>query len=135
VARLGQEFRLGRNCALTIDGNLMVGIEDATVRVVQREIDATKFGVSISSSVVTHRSLEVSFTTPDYKVIAFMRDRMSQAVGGYWLPRVVEVAFYHGVLDGQKWDFIIHELDADEPLNGPVRARFLLKQVTNANNA
>jgi hypothetical protein len=135
VARLGQEFRLGRNCALTIDGNLMVGIEDATVRVVQREIDATRFGFSVSSSVVTHRSLEVSFTTPDYKVIAFMRDRMSELVGSYYLPRVVSVVFYHGVLHNQTWDFIIHELDSDEPLNGPVRARFLLKQVTNANNA
>jgi hypothetical protein len=137
VARLGQEFRLGRNCSITIDNWLIVGIEDLTVRVVQREIDATEFGSCFTSSVVTHRGYEVSFTSPDYKVSQFMRARLAQGAGVQdWgdknpqLPWVARVEFFHGVWHGVKKDFIVHELDSDEPLNGAVRARFLLKQVT-----
>lgn len=135
MAKVGQQFRLGRHCALTIDNGVMVGIEDVSIRLVaSKEVDATRFGSAIASSVVTHRALEVTVSTPDYAVGNYIRQKTSQNVGGYFLPTIVSVSFFHGLYHGQTWDFTVHDVDCDEPLNGPVRTRFVLKQFTNTND-
>lgn len=130
--RPGQIFRLGRNCALAIDGTVMVGAEDVSLRVVHREIDLTPFGSPVACSVATHRSLEVTLTSPDLAVTQFLRQRMDRKVGDYYLPVVVEIEFFNGIYHGNKFQFTIVELDSDEPLNGVVRSRFLFKQFYSA---
>lgn len=129
MAKVGQIFRLGRNCAITIDNAVMVGVDDVSIRLVpSKEVDATRFGSAISSSIATHRALEVSVSTPDYAVGNFIRQKTTQDVGGYFLPIIVSVSFFHGLYHGQTWNFTVHDLDTDEPLNGPIRTRFVLKQ-------
>lgn len=130
--RPGQIFRLGRHCGLAIDGGVMVGAEDVSLRVVHRELDLTPRGSPVASTVATHRSLEVTLSTPDLAVTNYLRNRMDRKVGDYYLPVVVEIEFFNGVFHGSKFKFTITELDSDEPLNNLVRARFLFKQFASA---
>jgi hypothetical protein len=130
--RPGQKFRLGRNCGLAIDGVVMVGVEDVTIRLLSRELDLTPFTASIVTTVSTHWTFEVALSTPDMAVAEYLRERTSRLVGGYILPVIVELEFFNGLFNGQKHLFTILELDSGEPLNGVVRSQFLFKQFASA---
>jgi len=130
--RPGQIFRLGRKCGLAIDGVVMVGVEDVTIRVLSRELDLTSSTAASVTTVSTHWTFEVALSTPDMAVAEFLRDRTYQNVGGYSLPVIVELEFFNGLFNGQKYQFTIIELDSGEPLNGVVRSQFLFKEFARA---
>lgn len=130
--RPGQIFRLGRHCGLAIDGVVMVGAEDVTIRILSRELDLTSFVASSVTTVSTHWTFEVALATPDMAVAQFLRERTYKNVGGYFLPVIVELEFFNGLFNGQKYQFTILELDSGEPLNGVVRSQFLFKQFASA---
>jgi len=110
----------------------MVGVEDVTIRVLSRELDLTSSTAASVTTVSTHWTFEVALSTPDMAVAEFLRDRTYQNVGGYSLPVIVELEFFNGLFNGQKYQFTIIELDSGEPLNGVVRSQFLFKEFARA---
>lgn len=120
-------YALGRECKLTIEETEVTGAADVSIREYVTEVDATGFNHQIVSTVVTQRTYEISFTVPDLyqaRQIAGLRTRL---FNGFKVPYIVDVRCQGGLLNivGK---FTIHEIDADEPLDGAVVPRFTLKQ-------
>ncbi len=114
------KFRLGRDCVFTLDGQILSGVSDVTVSRRTQEVEATGYGHGSQSTIVTHRTVEltVSVIKPAdaAKLIA------AEADGS-----VVTVTTTNG-LRPLTADFIVCDSSTDEPLNDAVLATFTLKQ-------
>jgi hypothetical protein len=127
-------YVLGKDCVLEIDDEDIVGVSDVSVRESVTEIDASEFGSSGVSTVVIGRAYEIMFSVPDIavarKLFAKRVARTESELFFFLVPRLVKVRLTGGV-----WDidalFSIHSIDADQPLNDAVIARFELRQWCN----
>ena len=119
-------FALGKDCVLEIDGKVIDGVSDVSVRETVTEIDATGFNASTTSSIVVMRSHEIQILVPDMTLAKELYQKRLAKKGEYMLPGVVEAKLTGGLfeLDGK---FTIHDIDADESLDGAVIPRFALR--------
>lgn len=113
-------FRLGRDCTLSVDGKILSGIRDVSVRRRTREFDATGFMHNVESSVVTHRTLDLEVDVLKPADAAVLR--AAEKSGG-----VVTVITTNGLREFTA-NFTVSESSTDEPLDEAVHARFSLKQ-------
>jgi hypothetical protein len=119
-------FALGKNCVLEIDGQEIDGVSDVSVRETIVEVDATVFNQSTTSSVVVMRSHEIQILVPDMTLARALYQKRWSKVGDYMLPGVVEAKLTGGLMEIEG-RFTIHDIDADESLDGAVIPRFALR--------
>ena len=119
---------LGRECVLEIEGQVVDGASDVSVRETIVEIDATGFNHQTASSIVVSRSHEIQLTLPDMKSARelYKRRWAKSSVGRFWLPLAVDVRLSGGLIEIEG-KFTIHEIDADELLDGAVIPRIALR--------
>ena len=124
-------YVLGKDCVLEIDDEEIVGVSDVSVRESVTEIDASEFLSSGASTVVIGRASEIMFSVPDIavarKLFAKRLARTESEFLEFFVPRFVSVRLTGGVWDIDEL-FSIHSIDADQPLNDAVIARFELRQ-------
>jgi hypothetical protein len=113
-------YRLGRNCTITLDGQLLRSVTDLAVRRQTTEIACTGFQHNAQSALVTHRTLELDLELLQPTEVA--RLRAAEARGA-----VVTVTTANGLREFTH-NFTVHESTADEPLDDAIRPRFTLKQ-------
>lgn len=113
-------YRLGRNCVLTLNGQILAGVRDVTVSRRTTEVDATGYGHASHSTAVIHRSYELSVTVVRPSDAAKLR---AAEVDG----TAVTVTTSNGLRTFSA-DFVVAESTDDEPLNDAVVATFTLKQ-------
>jgi hypothetical protein len=132
VATKAITYALGRDCILRVEGRELHGVADVVVRESCTTVDATNYGglFASSASAVVHRSYDLGFTVPDIATARWLLERRSYEVNGFQLPRILVVEFEGGLLEtGVRGKyFTIHEVDADEPIDGAVIPRFQLRQ-------
>lgn len=114
------KYRLGRDCVLSIDGQIVSGIRDVTVARTTTEIDATGFGHQMRSTVVTHRSIEL--TVEVVKPSDAEKFRNAETFGTH-----VQLTTVGGQRPISKY-FTVCESSADEPLDGLCVAVFTLRE-------
>jgi hypothetical protein len=134
----GRSYVLGRECKLTVEGREINGASDVTCRTLPSTIDGSQFNSIVQSTIPVSWSSEISFLCPDMDDAQYIRSMRWVQVGKYNIPRVVSVETQGGVWDQSKYQnsgydgspflYVIHELEADEPLNGAVISRFTLRQ-------
>lgn len=115
-----EKFVLGRECVLFLNGQVLAGVKNVTPKRTVRTIDATGFGHSSESTIVTHRTweLEIEVVRPGDA------DRLRQAEA---TDGLVTVQTSNG-LRNVSGDFMVCECEAAEPLDEAVVAKFTLKQ-------
>jgi hypothetical protein len=123
---IGITYALGKDCVLTIQGVRVYGISDVAVRETTSEIDATFFGASSSATVIVGRSYEILLSVPSMQVARYLYSARWTKSGDFLLQGIFDVTLSGGLfdIDGQ---FTIHEVDADEPIDGAVIPRFALR--------
>lgn len=130
-----RQYALGRECKLFVDDKEAKGISDVVVRETVVSLDATEFNGSFSRSVVTQRSYDISVSIPD---IAFAKELYAKRIMAgdqqTFVPGIVNVRLIGGLFEIEG-EFTIHDVDADEPLDGVVVPRFSLKQWGTAKKA
>lgn len=125
---------LGKDCVLEIDGAEIDGVSDVSVRETITEIDATGFNQSTTSSIVVTRSHEIQLLIPDMKTARELYAKRWKEKNGFMVPCVVE-AKLTGALMELYGNFTIHEIDADEDLDGAVIPRIALRSWGHESNA
>ena len=123
----GKEYRLGRNCVLSIDGVVLQSVQDVNIRVIPDEFDVHNGGDICQSVVVVRRTIQVAFTLIDVREAQFVGKRMELSFGQSPLPKkcLVVVAGGHVV---KSFTATVHDLDEDQPLRSNVGTRWLIKQ-------
>lgn len=121
-------YVLGRECILTIDGNEIQGASDVMVRESVTEVDATSFNHRSISTIVTQRTLELSVSIPDVSYARWLYERRWTLFDGFYVPSIFEVSLEGGVVQFTAKTFTIHDIDADEPLDGMVVPRMTFKE-------
>lgn len=115
-----ESFVLGRHCTFSIDGILLKSVRDVGVRRIVSEHDVTGYRHSIGSTLVTRRTFEIDVEVQDPGEAALI----SAAEGG---RGIVTVSMTNGHRPGSA-NFMVCDCDYSEPLDGPVRSRFTLRQ-------
>ena len=121
-------YVLGRECKLFIEGEEITGVSDVSIRESVAEVDATGFNAPVTATAVVMRTFEISFSCPEMTQAKKIRDLREQKVGDFYLPQIVDVTLEGGHRELTARDFTIHEIESDEPLDGVVSPRFLLKE-------
>lgn len=121
-------YVLGRECILTIEGNEIEGASDVMVRESVTEVDATGFNHRSVSTIVTQRTLELSVSIPDVSYARWLFERRWTLFAGFYVPNIFDVSLEGGVVEFTAKKFTIHDIDADEPLDGMVVPRLTFKQ-------
>jgi hypothetical protein len=80
----------------------------------------------MSAAVVT-RTYEIVVSVPDMQTARSLYRKRWITSNGFLLPRVVDVELEGGLIEIDDY-FTIHEVDADEPIDGVVVPRFSLRQ-------
>ena len=119
-------FALGKDCVLELDGQEIEGVADVSVRETIVEMDATGFNHSTTSSVVVMRSYEIQILVPDMKIARGLYGKRWSKVDGFMMSSLVDAKLSGGIAE-IKGKFTIHDIDADESLDGAVIPRFLLR--------
>lgn len=121
------QIALGRECSLSIGGERLWGVSDVSVRETCTQVDATGYGHNAMSSAVVTRTYEIVVSVPDMETARSIYSKRWMTSNGFLLPRVVDVELASGLMAIDDY-FTIHEVDADEPLDGVVVPRFSLRQ-------
>jgi len=121
-------YALGRECILTIDGDEVDGASDIAIREFVTEVDATGFNHQVVSTIVTQRTYEISVSVPEMRQAARLYRLRWRLFNGFKVPNVLEVSLEGGLVEITNEKFTIHDVDADEPLDGAIVPRFTLKQ-------
>jgi hypothetical protein len=114
------KYRLGKNCVLTLDGQILSGVRDVSVQRRTTEIDATGYGHAAQSSVVVHRTYELVVSV--FKPADAAKLRAAEVDG-----QVVTVTTTNGLREVSA-DFVVCDSSSDETLDDAVLATFTLKQ-------
>ncbi len=120
-------YALGRNCILRVDDRELTGVADVVLRQSCTTVDATGYGTNAPAAAVVLRSYDLGFTVPDLDTARWLFERRFHSVNGFLLPQVLRVEFEGGLFDFWTY-FTIHEVDADEPIDGAVIPRFQLRE-------
>ncbi len=120
-------YALGRNCILRVEGRQLDGVADVVVRESCTTVDATGYGSFWTASAVVMRSFELGFTVPDLDDARWLFAKRFKYVDGFLLPQVLYVELEGGLFEIPS-HFTLHEVDADEPIDGAVIPRFQLRE-------
>lgn len=120
MATATDRYRLGRQCTITLEGQLLQSVTNLAVRRTVEEFDATGFLHNVKSAIVTHRTLELEIELLRPSEIAKLRNAELRGA-------VVTVTTANGARAFTA-NFTVHESTADEPLDDAIRPRFTLKQ-------
>lgn len=115
-----EKFLLGRSCVFRVDGLTLRSVRDVGVRRITTEVEATGYGHSSRSAVVTHRTYEIQvevFEPAEADVLRRAADSDTP----------ITVSTTRGLMPVSA-KFTIHEIVADEAINDAVVARFSLRQ-------
>jgi len=115
-----EKFRLGRECVLTIDGVVLSGVRSVTPKRTVKTIEATGYGHTSESTIVTHRTWELEIEVVKRSDVDRLR-AVEDSDG------IVTVATSNGLRD-VSGDFTVCECTAAEPVDEAVLAVFALKQ-------
>jgi hypothetical protein len=115
-----EKFRLGRECVVMVDGVVLSGVRTVTPKRSVRTIEATGYGHTSESTIVTHRTWELEIEV--VKPADVERLRRAENSDG-----LVTVQTSNG-LRNVNADFMVCECTASEPLDEAVLAVFTLKQ-------
>jgi len=121
-------YALGRECILTIEGEEVTGAADMSLRETVTEVDATGFNHQVVSTIVTQRTYEISVSIPDMTQASRLYGLRWRLFDGFQVPNILELSLEGGLVEFTNEKFTIHDVDADEPLDGVVVPRFTLKQ-------
>jgi hypothetical protein len=113
-------YRLGRDCTITLEGQLLQSVTNIGVRRTENATDATGFLHNVQSSLVLHRSLELDLELLAVPEVSRLREAEKRG-------RVVTVTTANGLREFTA-NFTVHESSTDEPIDDAIRARFTLKQ-------
>lgn len=114
-------FSLGRECTLEIDGQVIDGVADVTVRERTDTVDATGFGHTIASEVPVVRSYSLAVAFREIKVARELWLARHSSSSGFELPKVFTIAVEGGVMEFYR-DFILADIDEDQPVDSNVAA-------------
>lgn len=115
-----QKFVLGRKCVFKVDGFELESVRNVGVSRTTTEVDATGYGHSLRSAVVTHRTYELHVEVLNPADVAVLRNAEISNT-----PITVTTA---GGLAPVSARFTVHEVSADESIDDAVVAQFSLKQ-------
>jgi len=121
-------YALGRECILAIEGEEVTGAADMSLRETVTEVDATGFNHQVVSTIVTQRTYEISVSIPDMSQASRLYGLRWRLFDGFKVPNILELSLEGGLVEFTNEKFTIHDVDADEPLDGVVVPRFTLKQ-------
>jgi hypothetical protein len=132
-----RSYALGRECKLTIDGREIKGATDVTIGVAVTSVDGSAYNSFRGTQIPVQWQVRISFSCPeieDAKYIKLRRWSEKQAAGGsvFRCPRVLAVSTEGGLFDNgdeggpAEGNFIIQDIESEEPLNGVVVSRFNL---------
>jgi hypothetical protein len=121
-------YALGRECILAIEGEEVTGAADMSLRETVTEVDATGFNHQVVSTIVTQRTYEISVSIPDMSQASRLYGLRWRLFDGFKVPNILELSLEGGLVEFSNEKFTIHDVDADEPLDGVVVPRFTLKQ-------
>lgn len=113
-------FRLGRECVLSLDGQILSGVKDVSVQRRTTEVDATGYGHTAQSTVVVHRTYELQVTV--VKPADAEKLRAAEVDGS-----VVTVTTSNGHREVSA-DFMVCDSTDSESLDDAVVSTFTLKQ-------
>ena len=116
-----REFSLGRECVLEIDGEVLLGIADVSVRERTTQLDATGFGQILESSIPASRTTQLIVSFRELSGARQLWFRRLDASGSFLLPRVFDVAIYGGVME-IRGSYVMADIDEDQPIDGGVAA-------------
>lgn len=122
-----KRYVLGRECTLLIDFTLIPEVADVLVREYTTEMDATGRTHSLISTIVTHRTYEISLTIPEMTRARWLHSRRWVKNGDFMLPRVMSLNLQGGGVDIFE-KFVMADVDADETLDDVVSMAFSFKQ-------
>lgn len=114
------KYRLGKACTFSVNGQILGGVRDVSVRRIASEVDATGYGHSAKSTAVIHRTYEIDVIV--LKPSDVDKLRAVEAENG-----VITVTTTNGLREVSA-DFMVCESTADEPLDDAVIATFVLKE-------
>jgi len=121
-------YALGRECILAIEGVEVTGAADMSLRETVTEVDATGFNHQVVSTIVTQRTYEISVSIPDMTQASRLYGLRWRLFDGFKVPNILELSLEGGLVEFSNEKFTIHDVDADEPLDGVVVPRFTFKQ-------
>jgi hypothetical protein len=121
-------YALGRECSLAVDGVEVTGAADMSLRETVTEVDATGFNHQVVSTIVTQRTYEISVSIPDMTQASRLYELRWRLFDGFKVPNILELSLEGGLVEFSNEKFTIHDVDADEPLDGVVVPRFTFKQ-------
>ena len=134
MAEAQHVFALGRDCTISVNGNVLNSVGDVFVRETVVSFGATPRNSSIAVSIPIQRSMEIDFSLTDQRDAKFLFDLRTVMVAGAANPNVktpqanvVFVSMAGGAFTDTGY-FTIHDVTGDEPLNGAVAPRFSLRQ-------
>jgi hypothetical protein len=127
VATKAITYALGKDCILRVEGRQLDGVADVVVRESCTTVDATNYGYAAAATAVVIRSYDLGFTVPDLATARWLFEQRYYPVNGFLLPQILNVELEGGLLQMEKY-FTIHEVDADEPIDGAVIPRFQLRE-------
>ena len=117
------EYRLGRNCVLTVDGTILKSITDAYLRVKAQGQDATGPGNRSSSEIVIRRDLEIEFSLLDFTESQYLDGKI--AVPGS--DPIVEVSVQQGHVS-RVFLATIHDVGEEQGHTSVVTSQWQLRQ-------
>lgn len=120
----GITYALGKDCILTIEGTRLDAVSDVTVRETPMEIEAAGYGNRTSSTLVIGRDVEIQVSVPDITVARWLRS-FASGLGG--VTNIIEVSVEGGLREFSDQPFTIHDVEADEMLDGAVIPKFVLR--------
>lgn len=128
---MAKTYVLGRECTLVIDDVAVPEVADVLVREYVTEMDATGRTQASTSSIVTHRTYEISLTIPEMTRARWLYSRRWVASGKFFLPRVMTLDLAGGLVSISE-KFVMGDVDADEMLDDAVTASFSFRQWAHA---
>lgn len=137
----GITYVLGKDCKLFIDEEEIPGVADVAIRESTTEVDATSYGAVWPATAWVSRGYEIMISMPDIEAAKklnkkrdFWWERKSVVTGPsgpvervFRLPEIHSVRLEGGLEDIAEM-FTIHQIDADQSLDGVVVPRFSLRQ-------
>jgi hypothetical protein len=136
-------YRLGKDCILTIEDYPILSATDVSVRELVSEIDATEYNSPGPSTMVVGRTIEIFFSVASIKDARWLYELRNGVVlvgeeknRSRRIPLILDVMMDGGLIDDMMFfpkEFTLHGVEADEPLDGAVFARFELRQFHSKN--
>lgn len=114
-------YSLGRQCNLEIEGEVIDGIADVSIREGTDSIDATGFGQTTASEIAIVRSRQLIVAFRDLRQARLLFEQRYEAAGDFMLPRVFQVLVEGGVIQISSF-FTMADIDEDQPIDSGVAA-------------